>query len=169
MTSEKAAEHLPLDVIERQYDRVQSLFPRIDAKINVIFAIISAEIALASVGMSGDEWRKWNVLLPGALFIVLSGISLLNLYRCTFPNVRRVGDSLVYFMEIANRGKATILEDYRRATLDEFRDDLTLQMWTSARIAAQKFKALKTATVAAGASLIPWVWLVAASTWTGDK
>lgn len=157
---------LTLDVLERQFDRVQAMFPRIDAKINAVFAIASAQIALASLGLSGDNWRRWDILVPAALFVIAIGITLFNLYRCTFPHVKKSGKSLVYFAEIARLSETEAIEAFSSTDTEAFRRDLIVQTWRTSLIATRKFDALGRATFAAMASLIPWVWLLAASSWS---
>ena len=77
--SARSASGLPLEIIERQFDRVQALFMRIDSKINAVFAIVSVEMALASVALSGGDWRKWDILLPASLFVSAMAVALYEL------------------------------------------------------------------------------------------
>ena len=81
-----------LEVLERQFDRIQFLFTRVDAKVNAVLAIASGQIAVASVGISGGDWKHLSVLVPAALFLVSTAFTMVNLYRCTFPEVKRGGD-----------------------------------------------------------------------------
>jgi hypothetical protein len=159
------ADGLPLDILERQFDRVQMLFPRIDAKINAIFAIVSAQIALASISLSGENLRRWDILVPAGIFIVAIGMALYDLYRCTFPHVRRGGRSLVYFAEFASLSEADAIRACSETNIGEFRRDLIVQTWRTSRIAAEKFHFLRRATFSALLSLVPWFWLLAASSW----
>lgn len=156
---------LPLEILERQFDRVQALFPRIDSKINAIFAIVSAQIALASISLSGENLQRWQILVPAALFIVAIGTALYDLYRCTFPHVRRGGKSIVYFAEFASLSEAEALRAFAETDLREFRRDLVFQTWRTSRIAAEKFRFLRRATFSALISLLPWFWLLADSSW----
>lgn len=157
---------LPLEILERQFDRVQALFPRIDSKINAIFAIVSGQIALASLAISGEEWRHWDILIPAALFIGAIALTLYDLYRCTFPHVKKSGPSLVYFAEFASLSEAAAVRAVAETGLDEFRHDMVIQTWRTSKIAAQKFHYLRRASFSALVSLVPWFWLLAASSWT---
>jgi hypothetical protein len=158
-------EGLPLELIERQFDRVQMLFPRIDSKINAVFAIVSAEIALASVALSGENLRRWDVFIPATLFICSIGAAVYDLYRCTFPHVKRGGKSLVYFAELALLSETAALRAFADTDAEEFRTDLVRQTWRTSIIAAQKFRHLQRATFSSLVSLVPWFWLLAVSTW----
>ena len=160
-----ASDALPIEMLERQFDRVQALFPRIDSKINAIFAIVSGQIALASLAISGEEWRHLDILIPAALFIVAIGLTLYDLYRCTFPHVKRGGRSLVYFEEYASVSEPEAVRAVSATDLEEFRRDLVIQTWRTSKIAAQKFYYLKRASFSALLSLVPWFWLLAASSW----
>jgi hypothetical protein len=159
------AKGLPLELIERQFDRVQALFPRIDSKINAIFAIVSGQIALASLALSDENWRHWDILVPAALFIVAIGAALYDLYRCTFPHVRRGSKSLVYFAEFASLAQGDALRAFTETDVEEYRRDLIVQTWRTSIIAAEKFRYLRRATFSALVSLLPWFWLLAASSW----
>lgn len=156
---------LPLEVLERQFDRVQALFPRIDSKINAIFAIVSGQIALASLALSGENLKRWAILIPAALFIAAIGITLYELYRCTFPHVKKGGRSLVYFAEFASLGQGDAVRALGELGEDEFRQDLLIQTWRTSKIAAEKFHYLRRATFSALLSLLPWFWLLATSSW----
>ena len=57
-----------LEAAERQFDRIQAFFPRIDAKVSSIFAIASGQIAVASF-VSLKNLQRWWMLAPGALFL----------------------------------------------------------------------------------------------------
>jgi hypothetical protein len=163
--ADSSSEGLPLEILERQFDRVQTLFPRIDSKINAIFAIVSGQIALASLALSGEDWRRWGILIPAALFIVAIGMTLYDLYRCTFPHVRRGGKSLVYFAEFASLSQADAVRAFEETDLDGFRRDLLVQTWRTSKIAAEKFHYLRRATFSALLSLLPWFWLLGATSW----
>ena len=160
------ANELPLEILERQFDRVQALFPRINSKINAIFAIVSAQLALASISLSGENLQRWQILMPATLFIVAIGTALYDLYRCTFPHVTKSGKSLVYFAEFASLPEIEAMRAFAETELPDFRRDLVFQTWRTSRIAAEKFRFLRRATFSALVSLLPWFWLLAASSWT---
>jgi hypothetical protein len=60
-------------------------------------------------------------------------------------------------------------DDYLTASMscsvDEWKKDIAVQTWKTADIAQRKFKYLKQATMFAMISLVPWTWLLIASTW----
>jgi hypothetical protein len=152
-----------LEAIERQFDRIQTFFPRIDAKVSAIFAITSGEIAVASF-VSLKNLRSWWMLLPACLFLAAVAWTVYNLYRCTFPHVKRAPDSLIYFNAIAELDREKFVERFTSASEEELKRDLARQTWQTSVIAAKKFAYLKQATLAAIFSLVPWAWLLVAAT-----
>lgn len=162
MTKE-APKAVSLEAAERQFERIQAFFPRIDSKVSSIFAIASGEMAVASF-VSLKNLHAWWMLLPGSLFLGAIGWTVYNLYRCTFPSLQRSPDSLIYFREIIDLDRETFVERYTSASEEELKRDFARQTWQTSLIAAQKFAFLKQATLAAMLSLIPWAWLLIAST-----
>src|SRR6476469_4257355 len=152
-----------LEATERQFERIQAFFPRIDAKVSSIFAIASGQVAVVSV-ISLKKLHAWWMLVPAALFLIGIGWTVYNLYRCTFPNLKRSPDSLIYFREIIELEREAFVERYTHASEEELKRDFARQTWHTSVIAAAKFSYLKQATMAAMLSLIPWTWLLIAST-----
>ena len=153
---------ISLEVAERQFERIQQFFPRIDSKVSAIFAIASSQMAVASF-MSPKNLGSWWMIIPAVLFAVAIGWTVYNLYRCTFPHMKPSPDSLIYFNEIIQLKREEFVERYANASEDELMRDFARQTWHTSMIAAAKFKYLKQATVAAMLSLIPWGWLLLAS------
>jgi Family of unknown function (DUF5706) len=158
-----AAGDVSLEATERQFDRIQAFFPRIDSKVSSIFAIASGELAVASF-MSLKNLHSWWMLVPGGLFLAAIGWTVYNLYRCTFPSLDRSADSLVYFNEIVQLDREVFIERFLGASEDQLKRDFALQTWQTSCIAAKKFAYLKQATLAAMLSLVPWAALLVAST-----
>ena len=157
-----ASAAVSLEATERQFERVQAFFPRIDAKVSSIFAIASGEMAVASF-VAVKNLHAWWMLLPGSLFLFAIGWTVYNLYHCTFPHLKRSPDSLIYFHEIIRLSREEFVERFTSASEDELKRDFARQTWQTSVIAAKKFAYLKQATMAAMLSLIPWGWLLIAS------
>ena len=60
---QRAPSAVSLETAERQFDRIQAFFPRIDSKVSSIFAIASGEIAVVSF-ISLKNLHKWWMLAP---------------------------------------------------------------------------------------------------------
>lgn len=152
-----------LEATERQFDRIQEFFPRIEAKVSAIFAIASGQMAVASF-ISLKNLHAWWMLIPGILFLIAIGWCVYNLYRCTFPHLKPSPNSLIYFNEIVELDRETFVERFTTASEDELKRDFARQTWQTSVIAAKKFAYLRQATMAAMLSLIPWAALLIAST-----
>jgi len=152
-----------LEAMERQFERIQGFFPRIDSKVSSIFAIASGEMAVASF-VSVKNLHAWWMLIPGSLFLLAIGWTVYNLYRCTFPTLKRSPDSLIYFREIIELDREDFVDRFTTVSEDELKRDVARQTWQTSVIAAKKFAYLKQATVAAMLSLVPWACLLIAST-----
>jgi hypothetical protein len=152
-----------LEATERQFDRIQAFFPRIDSKVSSIFAIASGEMAVVSF-FSLKNLHSWWMLIPGSLFLAAVGWTVYNLYRCTFPTLKRSPDSLIYFNEIIELEREDYVVRFTAASEDDLKQDFARQTWHTSMIVSTKFVYLKQATMAAMVSLIPWAALLIAST-----
>jgi hypothetical protein len=68
MTAEQ--ERHRLEVAERQLALVQGFFPRLDSKVSALFAISSAQIAVAALNLSADDLKLWYVAIPATAFLL---------------------------------------------------------------------------------------------------
>lgn len=153
-----------LEVAERQLVLVQSFMPRIDAKVSALFAIVSAQLAVAVLNLNAVDLAKWYVAVPLGLFLVMIAWTYINLYRCAYPHLEGGQSSLVYFAEIAKRRESEFIQQYSAVSIQDLTNDICGQIWRNSEIAACKFKYLKSATQWAMASIVPWaIVLIAAS------
>lgn len=145
-----------LEIAERQLDRVQTFFPRIDSKVSAIFAITSAQIAVAALNVTSDDLGVWWIFLLLACFVGGAGWTMLSLYYCTYPHLKGGESSLIYFKKIAERSEADYATRYGAITEDELKADFIKQIWRNSQIVDTKYWYLKNATIASMLSLIPW-------------
>src|SRR5438067_4739526 len=129
---------ISLETTERQFERIQAFFPRIDSKVSSIFAIASGQVAVVSF-ISLKNLHIWWMLVPASLFLIGIGWTVYNLYRCTFPHLERSPDSLVYFREIIELEREVYVERYTNASEEELKRDFARQTWHTLLIAATKF------------------------------
>lgn len=160
--NQRPSEPISLEAAERQFDRIQTFFPRIDSKVSSIFAISSGEIAVVSF-VSLKNVHAWWMLLPGALFLATVAWTVYNLYRCTFPTLKPSPDSLIYFNEIVELDREVFVDRFTTVSEEELKRDFARQTWQTSLIASKKFAYLKEATLAAMISLVPWAALLIAS------
>ncbi len=151
-----ADERHRLEVAERQLALVQSFMPRIDAKVSALFAIASAQIAVAAINLTATDLPKWYVTIPLAVFLITIAITFTNLYRCAYPHLDGGHASLVYFAEIAKRRESDFIQQYTSISVADLTNDICGQIWRNSEIATLKFGYLKCATKFAMISLVPW-------------
>lgn len=157
------------DVAERQLDRVLGFFPRIDTKASALFAISSAELAVAAVNMQLDDFKSWYIAIPASGFFLLVAVVFVLLYKCAYPHLDGGTNSLIYFREIAKLTEADYVRRYTSYVHSERLNDLSGQIWRNAQIASLKFQYLKWGTIALMLSLIPWTALLLATSLTHWK
>jgi hypothetical protein len=154
--------NISLEVAERQLDRIQSFMPRIDARVSAMFAIVSAEIAIAAVNLQIDDFKDWWVTVPAVAFFFLAFFCVAYLYRCVHPNLVGGSNSLVFFGTVANMREAEYIHKMRSISEDDYLTDVLCQVWRNSEIVAEKYRHLKMAGIAIVSSLIPWTILLLA-------
>jgi len=159
----KSNDHISLDTYEKQLDRIQQFFPRIDSKVSALFAVASAQIAAAALNLSANDLKLWWIAVPLVIFLLLAAWALLNLYRCAFPHLDGGNASLVYFSEIAKLRESEYIDKLGHISADDFKADVAGQIWRNSEIVSCKYRYLKSATIAEMLSLIPWAMVLAAT------
>ena len=145
-----------IDIASKQLDRVLSFFARVEAKASFIFAVNSTLLALIALNLNWDDFRKWYVIVPAALGVILIVISTYFVFRSYFPSLKGGSNSLIYFREIAKRREAEYVEQARKFQEDEFIGDLNAQTWRNSEILIAKYDAIKIAFILTALSLILW-------------
>lgn len=158
-----------LEVSERQLALVQSFIPRIDGKVSALFAIVSAQLAVAALNLTAADLPRWYVTIPLAVFLITAATVYINLYRCAYPHLDGGHNSLVYFAEIAKRREADYIKEYTAISVADLTNDICGQIWRNSEIVSCKFKYLKTATQFAMFSIVPWVILLLATSYTNGR
>lgn len=158
-----------LEVAERQLVLVQSFIPRIDSKVSALFAIVSAQLAVAALNLRAEDLPKWYVTVPLAAFLLCSAVAYVNLYRCAYPHLEGGHASLVYFGEISKRREPDFIQQYMDISAADLARDVTGQIWRNSEIVTCKYKYLKLATQSAMASLLPWAILLIATSLSSSR
>lgn len=165
----RAEAPLETEALERQLDRLQGFFPRIDSKASALLAITFAQIAAGALNLSADDFKKWWITAPAVFFgLSVAGV-LINLYRCAYPHLDGGHGSLIYFTKIAELRESEYVERITTVKRAEFRSDLAGQIWRNAEILTCKYRYLKNATIALLLSVVPWTMLVIATSLTHWK
>lgn len=159
----KAVSKLSVESYEHQLEHVHHFFPRIDAKVTALFAVASGQIAVAAINLSANDLTRWWIAGPLAVFLVAIGWSMANLYRCAYPHLTGGNASLIFFGEIAKLRESDYIAKFGALDEEEYKAELAGQIWRNAEIVTMKYGYLKTATIAAMLSLIPWAVLLIAT------
>lgn len=157
MATDKKSDCPDCDVAERQLDRIQAFFPRIDTRASSLFAIAAGELAIAAVNLQLEDFKLWYVAVPATLLALLTSGVFVCLYLCAYPSLEGGTNSLIYFREIAKLTEAEYVHRYTSYVHSDRLTDLTGQIWRNAQIAALKYQYLKCATILLIASIIPWI------------
>lgn len=158
-----------LEAAERQLALIQGFFPRIDGKVSALFAIMSAQIAIAAVNVSTKNLTEWYVGFPLTAFLLAAAAVYAFLYRCSYPHLEGGHNSLVYFAEIAKRREADFVRDYLAISVASLAEDVSGQIWRNSQIVDCKFRFLKLATQFAMFSVIPWSFVLIATSYSNGR
>jgi hypothetical protein len=152
-----------LAVIERQLDRVQSFFPRVDTKMAGIFAVDATILTISAINVDARDLTRWYVDVPGAFMVSGLIASITFLYRCNFPDLNGGQGSLIYFVSIQNRTEGKFREEFEACSDDAYRADVLEQIWRNSQIICYKYRALAQAIRLTLATLVPFAILLVMS------
>jgi hypothetical protein len=147
-----------IDLARDQLNRVLGFFPRVDAKISVLFSVDIAMLALLA-GKAPIGALQWNSFptLVALLAVALVALSLFFLYQASFPRLAGGHRSLLYFREIAARKETAFIDEFREQSEDAYLKDMLGQVWRNSEILKQKYDYLKYAFIALICALLPWL------------
>jgi hypothetical protein len=153
-----------LDIASHQLDRVLSFFARVEAKASFVFAVDTAIVSLVAVNFRIEDFSRWQITVPAVLTLIVIGISVVFVYRCSFPSMDGGHDSLIYFAEIAKRREADFIERCLNVEEQAYVVDVLGQVWRNSEILTVKFKAIKTSFLATAIALFPFFMFLLATT-----
>lgn len=145
-----------LGLAERQLDRTQLFFPRVDSKATGLFAVAAGELALLFINVKYGDLKIWYVAIPVVLTVLLLLWVFACLHRCAHPETKGGAGSLIYFQEIAGRTEIDYVREYLTSTEETLTADLAGQSWRNSEILTQKFDCVKKASDALACSLLPF-------------
>lgn len=156
-------------MIERQLDRVLGFFPRVETRINGLFAFNSIILTLIAVNLTAPDIALWYVMIPAIVTGVGLSFSYYFLFKANFPDTKGGEGNLVFFVEINKRSET----DYRDALLacseERYRDDLIGQIWRNSQILCAKYQGVRFAIVATALSIVPFLWFLIATAVTHGR
>jgi hypothetical protein len=148
-------EHL-MHACRDQLNLVLSFFSRVDAKGSVVLAVDTGMLGyLAAHLPSLNSIRLWEFLSP-ALSIAMLAVSIWNLYKGAFPQLKGGTQSLVYFAEIAKKTETKFIDGFMGQQESEYIKDILGQTHRNSEILTEKFTHLKWAFTMLAGAVIPW-------------
>jgi hypothetical protein len=144
-----------IEVAKVQLERVLGFFASVDSK-----ASVALGVNVAMLGLLAANAPSAKLLNPWDLFSIppvgLIGISLFNLYQCSFPRLEGGKASLVYFREIADRTEAKYIEEFRAESGDQHLKDLLGQVWQNSKILRQRYELLRKSLIFLAWGTVTW-------------
>lgn len=158
-----------VEAIERQLDRVLGFFPRVEARINGLFAFNSIILTLIAINLTATDFALWYVMIPAIVTGVGLSFSYYFLFKANFPDTNGGEGNLVFFGAIKKQSEADYKDALLAATEAEYRDDLIGQIWRNSQILCAKYEGVKSAIVATALSIAPFLWFLIATAVTHGR
>jgi hypothetical protein len=136
---------------------VLSFFSRVDAKLSVVLAVDTAMLAVLAADAPPVKAFSVLIIIFASITILLLGMSIIFLYRGSFPSLKGGHASLIYFREIAGRTEHKFIEQFKAQTEEQVVGDLLGQVWRNSEILKIKFDSLKVAFTLLALAIIPWL------------
>lgn len=143
-------------ILQSQLDRILGFFPRVDARINGLFAVNTLVLAVGALNVAAPDLRLWYVTIPSAVALLALLLSYAFLFRANFPDVRGGAGSLVYFVEIQKRTEIVYQSEVLACSEDDYRSDLIGQIWRNSQILCDKYTFAKRAIICTSSALLPF-------------
>ncbi len=140
-----------------QFNVVLQFFPRADAKMSTLLGINIG--MLAFLGTNVPPFQQWTLALWIAcpLALVLMGISLLYVYKSSYPAIIADKRSLIFFNDIAAYGEDDFIAKFRQEFLKDYTDDMLRQIWCNSEILRERFHHLQQGYKALALAVAPWL------------
>lgn len=152
-----------VELIERQLDRILSFFPRVEARINGLFAFNSIIVTLIAVNLTASDFAIWYVMIPAIVTSVALSFSYYFLFKANFPDTNGGEGNLVFFGAIKKQSEADYRDALLASTEAEYRNDVIGQIWRNSQILCAKYEGVKYAIIATALSIAPFLWFLVAT------
>lgn len=151
------AETSNLDVLEKTLERMLHWISAADNKVASVLAIDTAMLGVvAAIAPKPGNWTLGAGLTTGVT-VLLIFVSLGLLFLASFPQTVGPKGSLVFFGGIIEREQSVFVAEITDLPVNKYRDDLALQCYRNAEIAAQKYRCIKLAMASLFVAIIPWM------------
>ena len=153
-----------ITILEANLSRQLQWIASADSKSNFIFTISIAMLGLlaAIAPATPNSWSFWPALVCVIAVVLIAG-AIFCAAHTVFPRTDGPVSSLIYCGSIVDRGIKDFRDSMRSIEYADYSDDLTIQCFRNASIAADKFLWIKRGLILLYASSAPWVcatWLL---------
>jgi hypothetical protein len=123
-----------------QLNLVLGFFSRVDTKLSVILGVDLGMLGLLLTKAPNNLDQLTNAgCIGGLLFAAAMIVSLLYLYRGSFPNVNGEDHSIVFFRDIAKMDKTKFVSDFSNLSAESLANSMLRQAWRNSVILNEKF------------------------------
>ena len=170
-------EERDLTLAMQQLDRLQSFYPRVEAKAAFLLALNLGLVAVAAVNFDMSNVTKMPriggspvVFLAAAFWIPLLILSTGHLIPTFVPHLRGgTKKSKIFFGDIAAKDCAEFIDVWRRDSISERLTDALIQIWRNSEILRIKYKHADYAYKLSLYALSPWLVGLGSMVWAAGK
>ncbi|MHB1000002.1 MAG: Pycsar system effector family protein [Armatimonadota bacterium] len=131
------------------------VFSRIEAKSSFILGINTGMILFLATKISLIGISE-PLMLMALLPVFMIAASMVQLYKCSFPQLKGGRESLISYKEISKMTQERFLTDFTQQTREELTLDLLGQVWHDSVILTGKIHSLKNAYTFCALAVLPW-------------
>ena len=150
-----------VETARQQLALVLGFFTRADDKLSLLLGVDLGMTAVAFAALDVPAGLAIGQVMLAVTFAALMLISLLHLFKGSFPQLEGGEQSLVYFRAIAAKQEAAFVAEFSEMTEADLARDLLQQTWRNSAILKKKFGHVKTAYVVTIVAVMPWSGLLA--------
>jgi|GEM_PF-376151 len=140
-----------------QLNLVLGFFSRVDGKQSVLLGIHVAMLGYLASRAPPPSLATWPGWGAGALFVLLTALSMWRLYQGSFPNLDGGANSLVFFRAIATLREIDFIQRYRAGSDEAMTQEVLAQVWRNSVILHDKFQKLRASWRLMACSIVPWL------------
>jgi DnaJ-domain-containing protein 1 len=155
MSESSASKQEQLEAAEKRLDRLLDWIGRSDTKFSILLGVDTGMLGFLATSATANS-VPISAIVSAALSAVLLVLSLLFVYRGTYPRTQGPSDSLIYFGSIADKDLENFKERFRACSADDHLDDVLGQVHRNSEIVDRKFAELQRAYRCLLLAVIPW-------------
>ena len=140
-----------------QFNLVLQLFPRADSKMSTLLGYNLG--MLGFLGANAPRFQDWTLLLwvVYPLAVLFVGLSLVFVYKSSYPTIISNKRSLIFFNDIAALNQDDFVAQFRHEFRKDYADDMLRQIWCNSEILHDRFHYLQQGYKMTALAVAPWV------------